>query len=67
MGLHHRDLDHIKALPDEQLRDWIAGQNPLSGFHRAAQREMDRRKRREVLVLWVCAALAVGFLISFYL
>lgn len=37
MRIHHRDLNRIKALPDEQLRDWIAGQNPLSGFYRAAK------------------------------
>ena len=68
MRIHHRDLNRIKALPDEQLRDWIAGQNPLSGFYRAAKGEMERRKQRHLLVLWgVSAALLVGFLISIYL
>ena len=68
MGIHQRDQDHIKALPHGQLRDWIAEQNPLSGFHRAAKSEIERRRKRDLLILWgVSAALAAGLLISFYL
>ncbi len=63
-----RDTDRMKELPAAKLRDWIAGHNPLSKIHRVARSEMDRRRNRDLLVLWgVSAALAVGFFISYYL
>ena len=68
MHIPRRDQDSLRALADRQLRDWIAGQNPVSGFRRAAQREMERRTKRGLALLWgVSAALAAGFLIWFYL
>jgi hypothetical protein len=68
MRIHQQDPNLIKALPDEQLRDWLARQNPLSGFRRAGKGEMERGNQRQLLMLWgASAALILAFLISFYL
>jgi hypothetical protein len=67
MRIRQRDRDPVKELPDERLRHWIAGDNQLSGFRRAAQGKNERRQKRELWMFWgICAAVAAGIMIWLY-
>ncbi|MCE3223109.1 MAG: hypothetical protein K0S58_1289 [Nitrospira sp.] len=60
MSINPNDLDRIRQLSLDHLRDWMAGQKSASRYHQAAKNELARRVTRAVWIKWgVFAWLAV--------
>lgn len=68
MGINPNDLDRIRQLSIDHLREWMAGQKPESRYHQAAKNELARRESRMAWIKWgVFAGLAaLTFFLSLY-
>jgi len=68
MGINPNDLDRLRQLSIDQLREWMNGQKPESRYHQAARNELARRESRTNWIKWgVLAGLAaLTFFLSLY-
>ena len=52
MGINPNDLDRIRQLSIDHLREWMNGQKPESRYHQAAKNELARRESRTAWIKW---------------
>lgn len=52
MGINPNDLDRIRQLSIDHLRDWMNGQKPESRYHQAAKNELARRETGTAWIKW---------------
>lgn len=68
MGINPKDLDRIRQLSIDQLREWMAGQKSESRYHPAAKNELGRRASRTAWIKWgvLAGLVAMTFFLSLY-
>ena len=68
MGINPNDLDRIRQLSLNHLREWMAGQKSESRYHQAAKKELARRETRTAWIKWgtLAGLAALTFFLSLY-
>lgn len=68
MGINPKDVDRIRQLSLDHLREWVAGQKSDSRYHQAARNELARRETRTAWIKWgvLAGLIAMTFFLSLY-